>query len=294
MIRPQRYVSDELCHFVGRGKSEEEQYEILVNKILKTGWITHGPHHDPTKARTASFDLSKPISTDEAIRYQVVCFCDIPIEDLTIHTSKYSRFGLAFDKKFLITRGACPVFYIANESPVPATKVFSPDDFLQRIKEATEKGAVDRALYFDTSFRAIVDLLVSLETVSSGGADAYVSGLSMSDCRSRLRSLLGLSDVQLNSLQKTLTGNQQFVSTIRMCQDFLFNYVFTYFKCFNAIRDLEDKENYYMEREWRIANNVQFTLRHVIRVFYPSRFDARFKADLPSYTGEVTFLDAEC
>jgi hypothetical protein len=34
----QRYVSEELTHFVGRGSSdEEEQYSILVDNILKCG-----------------------------------------------------------------------------------------------------------------------------------------------------------------------------------------------------------------------------------------------------------------
>ncbi|WP_370631585.1 hypothetical protein [Methylovirgula sp. HY1] len=68
-----------------------------------------------------------------------------------MHVRKYSRFGLAFKKDFLIERGACPVFYVANESPVSANQVFSPDDFRARIEAARAKGRVDRALYFDTS-----------------------------------------------------------------------------------------------------------------------------------------------
>jgi hypothetical protein len=117
MVHEQRYVSNELSHFVGKGKSEEEQYDLLVYKILKTGWLTYPPH-DPSRPRSLSVDFSKPISTDEALRYEVVCFCDIPELDLAIHVRKYSRFGLAFKKEFLIAKGACPVFYLANESPV--------------------------------------------------------------------------------------------------------------------------------------------------------------------------------
>lgn len=93
----QRYVSTELSHFVGRGQTEEEQYQLLVHKILKTGWLTYAPH-DPALPRTASLDFSKPISTDEVINYQVVCFCDIPSSDLSIHVRKYSKFGLAFKR----------------------------------------------------------------------------------------------------------------------------------------------------------------------------------------------------
>ena len=31
MEQGQRYISRELSHFVGRGKAEEEQYDLLVN-----------------------------------------------------------------------------------------------------------------------------------------------------------------------------------------------------------------------------------------------------------------------
>lgn len=46
------------------------------------------------------------------ITYPMVCFCDIPIADLPLHMEKYSRFGLAFKKEFLIPKGARPVFYV--------------------------------------------------------------------------------------------------------------------------------------------------------------------------------------
>ena len=62
---------------------------------------------------------------------------------LAIFVKKYSKFGLAFKKTFLIARGACPVFYVANETPVPTSQVFSPDDFLDRIKAARQNGFVD-------------------------------------------------------------------------------------------------------------------------------------------------------
>jgi hypothetical protein len=39
MSPSQLYVSTELSHFVGKGKTENEQYELLVEKILKPGWV---------------------------------------------------------------------------------------------------------------------------------------------------------------------------------------------------------------------------------------------------------------
>ncbi len=46
----------------------------------------------------------------------VVCFCDIPPDDLEVHVGKYGRFGVAFAKHTLIIRGACPVFYIPRSA----------------------------------------------------------------------------------------------------------------------------------------------------------------------------------
>jgi hypothetical protein len=47
-----------------------------------------------------------------------VCFCDIPVADLSLHIGKYSAFGIAFTKRFLVKRGASPVFYIAKDSDI--------------------------------------------------------------------------------------------------------------------------------------------------------------------------------
>jgi hypothetical protein len=287
---PQRYVSSELSHFVGKGKSEEEQYQLLVNTILKTGWLTYVPH-DPSQPRTASLDLSKPISTDEIINYQAVCFCDIPVSELAIHVRKNSKFGVAFKKEFLVNKGACPVFYIAKESYVPVQAVFSPGNFLDRIKAARASGYIDRALYFDTSVRGITDILVALDTLCCNENDRYFKGISASEFKDRFGQLLGLSSAQVSSVETALKGNMQALQTIRICIDFALNYVFTFIKCFDAKLSFEDESNYYMEREWRIGNNVQFTLNDVSRVFFPSSYAQRFRVDLPSYVGQISFID---
>jgi Putative abortive phage resistance protein AbiGi, antitoxin len=38
------------------------------------------------------------------------------VPDLHVHVQKYSEFGIAFPKALLVTQGACPVFYIAQNS----------------------------------------------------------------------------------------------------------------------------------------------------------------------------------
>ena len=94
--KTQRYVSDDLSHFVGRGKQLEEQYQLLL-EILKTGWITHPPHDSKISGNLA-VNTNKPLETNEMYNPEVVCFCDIPFSQLSIHCEKYSKFGLAMSK----------------------------------------------------------------------------------------------------------------------------------------------------------------------------------------------------
>ncbi len=98
----QRYVSDELTHFVGQHDDRpDQQYERLI-KILKSGSLlaggTSGPFGNAFELRT------HPNSDDPNSIFvpSVVCFCDIPLADLGIHIDKFSSFGLAFERNFLV------------------------------------------------------------------------------------------------------------------------------------------------------------------------------------------------
>ena len=119
----QRYVSPELTHFVGQGLSEDQQYSLLVNDILKGGCLKFPPIDDNRCIEGLSGNLpliggthTPGVDDTEAAYSRVVCFCDIPVTDLDIHMSKYGRFGLSFLKRFLIAKGANPVLYVAKKS----------------------------------------------------------------------------------------------------------------------------------------------------------------------------------
>jgi hypothetical protein len=58
------------------------------------------------------------LSRNELFVPEVVCFADIPIDELRIHMVKYSEFGIAFPKHFLLTFGACPVLYVPTTARV--------------------------------------------------------------------------------------------------------------------------------------------------------------------------------
>jgi hypothetical protein len=293
MMQSPRYVSKELTHFVGKGKTEAEQYDILANKILKTGWLTYPPHN-PARPRQLSADFSQPISEDKALKYEVVCFCDIPESELAIHVSKYSKFGLAFTKRFLTGKGACPVFYVANESPTSAAEIWPPGGFMpKRVSAARAQGFIDRALYFSVSVRQLLDVFAALDAISSEEDRRFFKGGALPATESGLRlcQLFGLSDQHVSAMEQALKGNIQASKTISNLRSFLIDYVFSYVKCFDTERSFEDESNYYMEREWRVANNVNFSLDDVSRVYLPSNYARKFRADFPNYLGQLSLID---
>jgi len=156
----QRYVSDELTHFVGRGlgsqtDGEEPQYALLVN-ILRGGQLGT----DKTK-HIACADASK-FSENQYYKPNVVCFSDIPVPDLAIHMAKFSRFGLAFKKAFLVAKGANPVFYLPREAPI----------------ETSPGRQVDLASLFDQRHQMILSLFRNLATMGDGDMPSLAPGYS--------------------------------------------------------------------------------------------------------------------
>jgi len=116
----QRYISGELTHFVGGDKevsdkysSDQECFELLVT-ILKSGVLKAPPlSTDPAVEITAQTVVSgTSFSARDMYRSSVVCFCDIPLADLSLHMNKYSRFGISFTKGTLLPKGVNPVFYL--------------------------------------------------------------------------------------------------------------------------------------------------------------------------------------
>jgi hypothetical protein len=110
MAGVQRYVTNELAHFVGRGKTPDDQFRLLIT-ILQSGWLTHAPHALGISGNL-TVNGSARLSSNEMYNPQIICFCDIPFGDLSLHTAKYSRFGLSLSKQFVVANGGCPVFYL--------------------------------------------------------------------------------------------------------------------------------------------------------------------------------------
>lgn len=241
MATIQRYISKELTHFVGRGMPEEAQYRLLVH-IIASGLLTHTPHWPDA---TAHLEIKRGrISRNEMYNPTVVCFCDIPVTDIHIHMSKYSRFGLSFLKQFLISKGANPVYYVARNSIVGNPK----------------EGYSTRAEKFDKVMETYHSLF-SLVT----------------DALSRRE---GKGRVPLNASQTYVDA------------EFFLDYnVFSFLKMFDDSLLDEDPDNFYMEREWRVLDNIKFKMDDVYRIILPQTFAKRLRKEVPTYTGQVSFVD---
>jgi|GEM_PF-3339833 len=107
---------------------EEQLYERLVSILkegqLKTGGKETGVNADPSigkEGMTVEHVITYEVgsrSLQKIFDPAVICFCDIPVEDIGIHVSKHSPFGLAFSRGFLLERGTNPVLYLAEDTKV--------------------------------------------------------------------------------------------------------------------------------------------------------------------------------
>lgn len=256
MPQLQRYISKELTHFVGRKLPEEVQYLKLV-EILKSRWLTHPPHN-PNISGNLQVNTKARISANEMYVPQVICFCDIPVDDLSIHINKYSRFGISFPKSFLVQRGANPVFYIAKNSVVP---ILSNSFKNLKYSNATDIESlfdtVSRAEHFDRIMKEYHDLFnLFEELIQQRQSTPGVSG--------DLKRLFDL-------------------------QRFLDRHIFSFLKVFDDAKSDESEENFYMEREWRMLGNLRFGLDDVYRIIVPKEYASRLREDVPKYVGQITF-----
>ena len=145
MSVPPGYVSNELTHFVGKTlNTKEKQYDLLC-QVLCGGWLTHRPHEQNRNAPLQVLE-GKPLSEDEMFVESIVCFCDIPVDDLHIHMTKYSRFGLSFLKSDLVKQGASPVFYVAENSKIRIPREGQCDELVTRAEDFNRMIAQCRSL----------------------------------------------------------------------------------------------------------------------------------------------------
>lgn len=270
MERESGYVSRYLTHFVGKGRAEEEQFALLKT-ILKTQWLTHPPHENqPTLG--FKFFRQRSFSKNEMAVPEMICFCDIPEEHLAIHSRKYSRFGIVFDKTYLASEGANPVFYVATGSRILRRK---PEFRTAEVKKVTVTSEE-----FEKLAREPADLSKFAWEARGGVFDEHLQ--EFWDLWYAKEDLLGKSgdchDVLLRD---------------RKWGGFAVTQVFGFVKFYDESLPPEHPDNYFMEREWRRFGNLNFDPARVVGVYLPDKFIARFREDCPEFASRARALSSE-
>ncbi len=120
----QAYISEEsLFHFVGRSQETDDGRFDLLCKIIRDGTLSHAPHTQKGSkfGLALKFDdkghwdgrllTEKGVQDKELIFDNLVCLADIPTAQLGLYMQKYSRFGIAINKRCAAESGARPVVY---------------------------------------------------------------------------------------------------------------------------------------------------------------------------------------
>lgn len=266
-MNTQSYVSDELTHFVGKAEKlpdgnpdNARRYalllEILGNKLdpraLREGWLQASYREEFGPGFTMLSDGRKRLSTNEAIKCTMLCFCDIPQEQLSIHIEKYGEFGIAFSKQFLLRHGAFPVHYVPRNACYHNIGVGSPRTVAERFDAL--RADLQRVRFDLEEFVARID-----------GPTVFLSKL---------------------PAPNTPVGHQVLGRFSALQTDFD-ELVFGRMKFFTEGLPENHEENFYMEREWRLHDGLAFRIGDIARIFLPLDFRQRFREDIPEYAGPV-------
>lgn len=267
------YISKVLCHFVGRSKkSDEERFDLLCQiikeKQLKANLDTPDNPSLQTNGAYKGDHLGEVFE-----KIDCVCFCDIPDDMLEIHTLKYSKFGMGFSKTFLTQQGARPVTYVPVHTCIkePAQtntpKSTSSEYFLYINKLAVYFNSIISLLNQAAPFKNQLALIVATNP--------------------DLVNYIKLLDGKI--VQNVLDGKAQEMLFSEMSA---FCTQCAYIKLFDETLPEDDPENYYMEREWRSINSVDFSLKDIEKTYLPdANYQDKFLNEFPEYSGEFVIFD---
>jgi hypothetical protein len=129
-------------------------------------------------------------------------------------------------------------------------------------------------------------------TTAAGPSDRFDRAELFDEAESVIRCLLGelgygqsrLPDATRVQLLELFDPN-----ALARLHTFLSYELFSFFKFFDSDLPDDHETNYYMEREWRVIGRVAFDINDIERVYIPRIYATRFRADVPEYTGQITF-----
>ncbi len=268
------YVSDLLCHFVGRSKSSEEEKFQLLLLIIKEGKLLCSLDSPGTPKTIMSPTYMGEHVGEVLERCDCVCFCDIPDDSLSIHTNKYSKFGMGFDKSFLTKCGARPVMYVPKNAKMPVDPgIDFPDTpieyYLHLFRQSASMNMILSVLNQAYDFRLLLSELMEKNPTIS-------------------KALTILDPVAAQKFAEGKTYQMLFH------EEMAWQTQFEYIKVFDETLSDDDPDNYYMEREWRCTHNIEFTLSDIKKIYLKNKqYRDDFVRYFPDYRGEFYIFEEE-
>jgi hypothetical protein len=212
--------------------------------------------------------MKSSLSENTLLRFEIVCFCDIPDAELAIHCAKYGHFELAFSKNFLVSRGASPVTYVPKPGWYEIV-LRSHDSVTGKLDEEMRKTG-SRASLMDAAF------------------DFHNHKLAM-DRFMEQQERMGQAFRRLRSFDDVLSVKKD-LHAMLLYQTTIEAFIFGYLKFFDPKLPPDHIDNYYMEREWRVAGKVEFRPTDIETIYVPPPFvDQAFK-DFPALDGRIKSL----
>lgn len=264
------YISDTLCHFVGRSKKTDDERFDLLCQIIKEKQLKANLKTPNNPSIQTSSGYRGEHFGEIFERVDCVCFCDIPDDMLAIHTSKYSRFGIGFSRKFLVEQGARPVTYVPlhariKESAPTITPKSTPLEYFLYINNI--------AVYFN-----MIIMLLNQAVPFKNQLKQFIHNCPQS-----------IQFLDSNMVQNVADGKTQellFSETVALSTQN------AYIKLFDETLQDDDVNNFYMEREWRSINSVEFSLNDIKKIYVPKQsYKIEFLKQFSDYSGGFVILN---
>ena len=269
------YTSNLLCHFVGRSKkTEDERFQLLVT-IIKGGRLIANLSSPNNLQSFFKLESNCENAGEVFSQCDCVCFCDIPNEALTIHTGKYSQFGMGFEKLYVAERGARPVMYVPQNFPI-----VERGDHGEKSKSLTPRMPQEYYPYLLSTTTSLLTLL-ELSAVPEKMLASH-NGLDLTQ-------FLSLLDTNVTKAFLSKQFHPMVFSIIQGMGSQM-----AYVKLYDTTLPDDHPDNYYMEREWRSLHNIEFGLNDIKTIYLPNEsYQERFMNEFPEYSGSFYFLDKQ-
>lgn len=270
------YTSNLLCHFVGRSKAnDDERFELLLT-IIKGGKLIANLSNPGQPESTFQGGYQCEHVGEVFGRCDCVCFCDIPDLGLKIHTNKYSKFGMGFEKTFIAEQGAHPVMYVPQNYSIAER-----GDGSDTGKSWTPRNPEQ---YFPYLLQLATSLLPLMEI-------GYI-GVDLSQRESMLKAM-GLGN-HLNlfneGVRKMFFEGKYHPLLFSLIQGI--SNQMAYVKLYDATLPDDHPDNYYMEREWRSLGNINFTIDDIKTLYLPNKeYISKFIKEFPNYKGDIFLFE---